>query len=168
MLAIDEFDFKISPNYLYFISDKDFEILFKKLPKEDILLLALKYKKFSDELKKELQKNPDYIKDIKITKLDKYKLDEKYISEDIILNNNYLINILNDEQLIVFAQNKYLENNNDYEFLIRFIEVLEKEDNKYNMIKDIHSERQRTFKAYNLEIKNRIKELKDKLNQKKI
>ena len=51
MLAIDEFDFKISPNYLYFISDKDFEILFKKLPKEDILLLALKYKKFSDELK---------------------------------------------------------------------------------------------------------------------
>jgi len=127
ILAIDEFDFKISPNYLYFINDKDFEILFKKLPKEDILLLALKYKKFSDELKKELQKNPDYIKDVKITKLDKYKLDEKYISEDIILNNNYLINILNDEQLIVFAQNKYLENNN--ELLIKIKENILKNPN---------------------------------------
>jgi hypothetical protein len=111
--TIDEFNFRISPNYLYFISDRDFEELLKKMPKEDLLLLALKYEKFSIRLKEEIKNNPDYLKDVKITKIDKYRLDEKYISDTIVENNKYLLNILNNEQLIVFAQNKYLEDNDE-------------------------------------------------------
>lgn len=113
MLCIDAIDFSFSVNYLYFISDRDFEIVFNKLSKQDILLLSLNYKKFSDKLKEVLNEDPDFFNGVKITSIDKYKLKEEYISDELIRNNKYLLKYLDYSQLIVFAKNKYLDGNSE-------------------------------------------------------
>ena len=61
----------------------------------------------------------------------------------------------------------YIEKNNDNDYLMKFADILESEDYKYNMLNDIlHPERQMIFNAYNKEIRSRINELSARLNQK--
>lgn len=77
------------------------------------------------------------------------------IDQDELFNTSYLVDLL-------YNTLDYIENNK--EMLDRFISILEEEQYKFDLIEDFNKNREHSFKIYDEKLKQKIKFIKNNLN----